>query len=366
VDPLTHGVASFALQRAFFPKAKSLTVAAMLVAGLFADLDSLAALSGPAAYITWHRGAVHSLLAALFLSPLAVILTFAALLAFGIARWDGIVIPLSKAIPSAEAHDPRTAALENVRSLLFKTSLACLASALLHLVLDVCQSDGVGLFWPFSSQRLSLDVLPKIDPWLLTILIGAIVVPELFRLVSDEIGARNKRPHGRNGALVGLLFALVYLGLRSLLHANTVASLEAHTIAGETPHRVGAFPDSTSPFLWHSVVETQSALNLVAMRSMGGEVSYASGVTALHKPDPSPILAAAQNSGSAVTFLRFARFPKATVETELEGYSVEIMDLKDQAADEKSRVIFADIHLDKNARVVGSALQWQKDRASSR
>ena len=366
MDPLTHGVASFALQRAFFPRAKFLTVAAMLVAGLVADLDSLAALSGPAAYLTWHRGAAHSVLAALFLPPLAVLLTFAALLAFGMARWGGITIPLDQAIPSAEAHPPRTAALQNARSLLFRTSLACLASALLHLVLDVCQSDGVGLFWPFSSQRLSLDVLPKIDPWLLTTLIAAIVLPELFRLVSDEIGARNKRPRGRNGAIVGLSFAFVYLGLRSLLHANTVASLEAHTIAGETPRRVGAFPDSTSPFLWHSVVETQSALNLVVMRSMGGEVGYASGVTTLHKPDPSPILAAAQNSGSAITFVRFARFPKATVETELEGYSVAILDLRDQATDENSRVIYADIHLDKNARVVWSGLQWQKDRASSR
>ena len=32
MDPLTHGVASFALQRAFFPRAKFATVAAMLVA----------------------------------------------------------------------------------------------------------------------------------------------------------------------------------------------------------------------------------------------------------------------------------------------------------------------------------------------
>jgi len=365
VDPLTHGVASFALQRAFFPRAKFLTVAAMLVAGLSADLDSIAALSGPAAYLTWHRGAAHSLLAALFLSPLAVLLTFAALLAFGMARSGGITIPVGRANPTLEAHDRDTARLQT-RSLLFRASLACLASTLLHLVLDVCQSDGVGLFWPFSSQRLSLDVLPKIDPWLLTTLIAAIVLPELFRLVSDEIGARNKRPRGHNGAIVGLSFAFVYLGLRSLLHANTVASLEAHTIAGETPRRVGAFPDSTSPFLWHSVVETQSALNLVVMRSMGGEVGYASGVTTLHKPDPSPILAAAQNSGSAITFVRFARFPKATVETELEGYSVAILDLKDQATDENSRVIYADIHLDKNARVVWSGLQWQKDRASSR
>jgi len=364
VDPLTHGVASFALQRAFFPRAKFATVAAMLVAGLLADLDSLASLLGPAAYLSWHRNQAHSLLAAFFVSNLAVIFTCGAFLIFGITRWGGIVIPMSKDAPRAEAQDSRAAALQNTKSLLFSASLACLASALLHLVFDLCQTDGIGLLWPFSSRRFSLDVLSKVDPWLLTVLIAAIALPELFRLVSDEIGARTKRPRGRTGAIVGLSFALLYLGLRVLLHGNAVGSLEAHTMAGESPHRVGAFPDSTSPFLWHSVVETESALNLVVMRSMGGEVKYASGVTTLHKPDPSPMLAAAQNSGAAIVFVRFARFPKATVRAELEGYSVEIQDLKDQATEEKSRVIFADINLDKNSKVVSSELQWQSDSGS--
>jgi membrane-bound metal-dependent hydrolase YbcI (DUF457 family) len=359
VDPLTHGVASFALQRAFFPRAKFATVAAILAAGLLADLDSLASVFGPAAYLTWHRGAAHSLLATLFLSPLTVLLTFAALVIFGIVRWGGIVIPLGKSAPPVEAHDPGTAAVQNAKSLVFTTLIACLASALLHLVLDLCQVDGVSLLWPFSARRVSLDVLPKIDPWLLTILIAAIVLPELFRLVSDEIGAHSKRPRGRNGAIVGLTFALLYLGLRALFHGNTVASLQAHTIAGETPHRVAAFPDTTSPFLWHSIVETESALNLVNMRSMGGAVSYASGVTTLRKPEPSPMLAAAQNSRAAVTFVGIARFPKATVHAETGGYIVEIRDLKDQVTEEQSRAIFAEINLDQNSKVVSSELQWQ-------
>lgn len=366
MDPLTHGVASFALQRAFFPKAKFATVAAMLVAGLLADLDSLAALFGPAAYITWHRNATHSLLAALFTAPLAVLLSFAVLLAFGIASWGGIVIPLGKGAPSEAAQDPRTTARQDAKALVYRALLACLASALLHLALDVCQTDGISLLWPLWSRRFSLDVLPKIDPWLLTVLIAAIVLPELFRLVSDEIGARSKRPRGRNGAIVGLSVVLLYLGLRVLLHANTLTSLEARTIAGETPHGVGAFPDSTSPFLWHGIVETQSAMNLVNMRSMGGEVSYASGITTLRKPDPSPVLAAAQNSGAAIVFVRFARFPKATVQTELEGYSVEIQDLKDQVTEEQSRAIFADINLDKSAKVVSSELQWQNNSGGGR
>jgi len=331
VDPLTHGVASFALQRAFFPRASWRGVVAIVAAGIALDMDWFSAGLGPWDYLRWHRAATHSLV---FLS--ALVLT-----AFLFSRfakngtWNGLLVPAA-------------------------------AVMLLHLFLDLCQSEGVALLWPFSSRPFALDWLPTIEPWLLITLIAAIALPELFRLVSDEIGARNKRPRGQNGAVVGLTVAALYIGLRALLHANAVTALEARTIAGETPQRAAAFPDSTSPFHWHGVVETRSALNIVTMRSMGGEVSYASGITTLHKPEPSPALAAAQSAQAAVRFLKFARFPKATVQAESEGFSVEIQDLKDQAAETKSRTVFADIDLDKNSRVVSSALQWQKDLESSR
>src|ERR1051326_8723222 len=71
-------------------------------------------------------------------------------------------------------------------------------------------------------------------------------------------------------------------------------------------------------------------------------------------------LTAAQSSPAAISFLKIARFPKAVVEKEAEGYSVEINDLKDRATEEKNRSIFASINLDNAANVVSSGLQWQK------
>jgi len=331
--------------------------------GLLADLDWLTYLFGPSAYLTWHRTATHSLSGAIVIALVAVSLPFAALSASGIARRGGRVIPVARgSLPKVNEDQPR-GIRQDAKAVMLS---AAFVSALLHLLLDLCQSDGMALLWPFSSRRFALDVLPSLEPWLLTILIAAILLPELFLLVNEEIGSHTKRPRGRNGAIVGLMFAVLYIGLRVLLHSNAVASLEAHTMAGEMPHRAAAFPDTTSPFLWHGVVETQSALNLVMMRSMGGEVSYASGVTTLHKPEPSPMLAAAQNSTAAVSLVKFARFPKAVVQTESEGYSVEIQDLKDQATEEQSHAIFADINLDKNCRVISSELQWQRNSPGSR
>lgn len=331
MDPLTHGVASFALQRAFFPRLPWRIVVVIIGAGVVADVDSLSAALSPTKYLQWHRTATHSLLFVFILATAAFLFA-------------------------------RFAKSETMRGL---TVVAVATASLLHLFLDIFQCDSLTPFWPVTHRRVALDVLPSIEPWLLTILVSAIVFPELFRLVSDEIGARSKQPRGRNGAIVGLTLALLYLGLRALLHANTIASLEAHTIAGETPHRVGAFPDSTSPFIWHSIVETESALNLVNMRSMGGEVSYASSVTTLHKPELSPMLAAAQGSDAAVAFVRVARFPKATVQSRTEGSIVEVQDLRDQASEEKSRSILAEIKLDKNSRVVSSELLWL-NRANAR
>lgn len=335
MDPLTHGVASFALQRAFFPRASWRSAVTVVAAGVVADLDWFTASLGPSGYLRWHRTATHSLIFVVIL----------AITVFLISRSD--------------KKDPG----EVWAGLSW---LPVAAAGLLHLFLDVLQADDVALLWPFSSRRFALDILPSLEPWLLTILIAAILLPELFLLVSDEIGSRTKRPRGRNGAIIGLTVALLYVGLRAVLHSNTVASLEAHTIAGEMPRRAAAFPDSASPFLWHGIVETQSALHLVVMRSMGGEVSYASGVTTLHKPEPSPMLTAAQNSSAAVALVKLARFPKATVQTETEGYSVEIQDLRDQAIEERARAIFADIDLDKHSRVLSSELQWQKNLTAAR
>ena len=331
----------------------------MILSGMIADSDWFSVFFGPATYLTWNRAYTHSLLgsAALLLvfalvplAPLMLALRFLGL---------GISLPLGSASKRLPGEEHWTQVKREFRKLLGFTVLACPASAILHLAMDLCQAGGIELFWPFSTHRFSLDLAPATDPWLLVMLAAAVLFPELIRLVSDEIGSRSKRPRGRNGAIIGLAFALLYFGFRGLFHGNAVIALDARTVAGEMPRRVGAFPDAASPFLWHSIVETESALHLAEMRSMGGEVSYASPVTTLRKPEPSPVLSAAQTSPAAVAFLKIARFPKATVQKETTGYSVEIHDLKDQAT-ESRRAIFADINLDNAAHVVSDELQWQK------
>jgi len=328
VDPLTHGVASFALQRVLSPRATWRSVVAIVGAGVIADVDWFTASLGPAQFLRWHRTGTHSVSFVLMIAIAAFLFSLRTKHVAG-ELWRGF------------------------------SWVAVALAASLHLTLDIFQADSIALFWPFSQRRFALDLLANLDPWLLVILVAAILLPELFRLVGEEIGAPNKSPRGRNGAIVGFALLALYIGYRAVVHGNAVAALEAHTIAGEMPRRAAALPDSTSPLLWHGIVETESTVNLVTLRSAGGEVTDATGVTTLHKPEASPLLSAAQNSPVAVAFVKFARFPKATVEKETEGYSVEIQDLKDQATEEKGRAIFADITLNQNQQVVSSELQWQ-------
>ena len=107
----------------------------------------------------------------------------------------------------------------------------------LHLAMDAAQWQGVELFWPFNPARIAADWLPSIDPWIIAILIAAIALPEFFHLVSSEIGAKDKRPRGFVGAIVGLVFVLVYIGLRAELHGTAVSQLRNRVYVGENPRQ---------------------------------------------------------------------------------------------------------------------------------
>ena len=233
-------------------------------------------------------------------------------------------------------------------------------AGLLHVAMDACQSEGVTLLWPFRGTRVALDWLPNFDPWIPAILLLAILVPELFRLVSSEIGAKTRTPRGRSGALLGLAVLVIYAGVREASHANAGAILRTATYAGETPKRAAAFPDSASPFTWHGVVETPSALHTLDVSLMPGAYFNPDGALTLRKPENSPLLQAAQKTSAAQQFLAIARFPKATIEHETAGYSVEIRDLRYAAMRQALGAVEVNVNLDRAGNVTFADLEWQK------
>lgn len=332
MDVFTHALASLALIRAALPRAPRAAWAVILVAGTIADLDALSAVFGPSAYLTWHHTYTHSLVASLVAVALLTI----------------TYVLLTR----------RSAPLRISAAALFAIALL---AAWLHLAMDACQSEGVALFWPFSSRQIAADWLANVDPWIIAVLLAAILLPELLRLVSDEIGAKDKSPRGRLGAIIGFVFVILYVGVRVTFHSNVLAAMQARTYRGESPRRAAAFPEPASIFTWHGIVETDSALHeLVVNAAPGASFDAENGVT-LFKPESSPVLDRARDSDAAKRFLGVARFPKATVEKTSAGFEVQLRDLRYAAASETRREIAVLVKIDAGGRVAGDALVWARD-----
>ena len=355
MDIVTHGLASLAVARGFFPRAGKAAIASAVLGGCIADIDWLSNYFGPSAFLTWHGTYTHSILAAILISLLILPIPVATI------RRKGLFILLPA--PEAEAtHVARDAARNRALRTLFMVTLAApLCAALLHIAMDACQSNGVMLFWPFISRRFAADWLPRIDPWILTILIACIALPELLHLVSSEIGAKSKKPRGQTGAIIGLALVFVYVGARAILHSNVVALMESRTFHGETPRRVSVFPEALSILAWHGVVETESAVSEIDVDAASPQAFDADSSVRQFKPDPSPALDAARNTIVARRFLATAQIPKASLEKTEAGYVVVLRDLRYAAAGETAHEIAAVIELDLNNKVTSQELVWARD-----
>jgi membrane-bound metal-dependent hydrolase YbcI (DUF457 family) len=329
MDVATHALASLTLARAIVPRAPRISWAVAIFAGTVADLDFISAYFGPSAYFAWHRTYLHSIFASLFFAA-AISLLYRAL----------------APKPTQE------------RFSFFAAFVTAMLAQWLHLAMDACQWQGVALFWPFSARRLATDWLANVDPWTIVILVVSLALPELLHLVSAEIGARDKKPRGRTAAIVAFAAVFVYIATRATLHSNVVATLEARTYGGETPRRAGAFPETASPFVWHCLVDTESAIHQITASVAPGAPFDPERSVNLFKPEPTPMLDAARNTTTAKRFLSVARFPKATVQKTPTGYEVQFRDLQNAAAGDTQREVVAIVNLDESSKVLSGELRW--------
>src|SRR5271163_4535760 len=331
---VTHGLASLALARAAWPRAPRRMWIVAVAAGVIADVDLASAWWGAGAYLHWHRTYTHGLLTAAVVAAL-----------FGTGY--------------------RFLADDDLRGR-FSTSNAlvlALAACCLHLLMDMFGWEGAAVLWPFSSRRFAMDLVVNADPWIIAVLLGALLFPELLHLVGAEIGVQDKKPRGRIGALVGFAMIVFYLGLRANFHSEVMTLLESRSFHGESAKRAAAFPEALSPVSWHSVVETERALHELTVMVGPVEAFDPESADTSFKPEPSAALEAAQKTRAAQDFLKVARFPHATVESSTAGSRVEIRDLRYAAVGETKREILVAVSLDTANRVVAQEIAWAQDAA---
>ncbi len=214
MEPVTHALTSIALGRAGLNKITRAATPMLLVSGLIADVDWVTRLAGAAAFLHGHRTATHSL------AGTAVIVA-----AVAAASWF------------AGRKYPKFAVG------IFPALAICAVGAGAHLLLDLLNGYGVKLLWPFSAKWFAWDLADSMDSWILFFLLAGLLIPELFRLVLEEIGSKPKR-HGRQrGAIVSLAMCRLdsSRGGHSRTNERSRCSIRA-SIAGKRRSSWGRFP----------------------------------------------------------------------------------------------------------------------------
>ena len=334
MDPLTHALTSYALARALAPAAPNRTTLLVVAAGIAPDLDLLANLAGPSAGMRFGGAVTHSALGATVL---------AAVIAFSFCAW--------------ERKQPG-----DRHSYLAGFGFAALGIGS-HLLLDLTNSFGLALLWPFSPERTAWSLTPLLDPILLSVLLLALLLPGLFRLITDEIGARSGKRAGRGWAIAALVFLAFYCGARFLLHTRAVTLLGSSQFHGRAALHVGAFADSANPFHWLGVVETEASIEEVEVPLGPGTAFNPDRSRTYFKPEASPALDAAHGAPEAMRFLALARFPCASIERTGDGWRVQFRDIGFSPLRDARGYLFAAVELDGQARVIREELGHAEERA---
>ena len=336
MEILTHALIALILVRAgqkFLPRYGA---AMLAVAGVAADLDFLSYFGGPSAYLRFHRGVLHSVLGS-FLLVCVLALVF---WAFG----------RRVAARKPDSNLPQFSFLAAI--------VVCSIGIVVHVFFDLASGIGVQLFWPFRQKWTAWNLVSTLDPWILVVLVLGLALPELLRLVSEEIGERKRGPRGRVAAVVTLLALLIYFGARAGLHSRALDELNAREYHGAPVLSAGAFPSSISPLDWRGVAATENDIEVLEISLAPGARFDPDRAVRYYKPEDSAALEAAQNAAAAKTFLRYARFPLASLEREDEGYRFTLRDLRFAASDTGADNITVQVELGMDSRVTSEELRY--------
>lgn len=287
--------------RAGLNRKTALATATLTLAAEAPDLDVLSRFGGSAFGLNHHRGFTHSFL--------GIPLVAAAVVAFIYLLWR---------LRGRKTRNPN---LPPRWGLLF--AFACLAG-LSHLLLDFTNNYGVRPFWPFSERWYSWDIVFIFEPVIFVVLLLGLIIPGLFSLINEEIGARSKvaMPRGRLAATLALLSVFTCWGVRDYEHRRAVAALEARNYEGADAIRVSAYPYWVNPFRWHGVVETPAFFATMDVDSLTPEVDPEAQMQIHYKPEETPITLAAKKTYLGRVYLSWAQYPITETE-ELQNDPIE-------------------------------------------
>src|ERR1700722_9392625 len=182
LEPVTHFLFGGGAGRAGRNRKTARATATLTLAAEAPDLDVLSRFGGSAFGLNHHRGFTHSFLGV----PIVAV----------------VVVGFIYLLWRLRGRQTRNPNLPPRWRLLF--AYACLAGVS-HILLDFTNNYGVRPFWPFSERWYSGDIVFILDPILLLVLALGLVLPSLFGLINEEIGAGGRASHAPRGRLAATL-----------------------------------------------------------------------------------------------------------------------------------------------------------------
>ncbi len=341
MEPITHLLTGACLARAGLNRATPLATTTLVLAAEAADIDIVWLSKGPVFYFGHHRGITHTFVGAPFVALLVLALVY--------ALWR-IAQHFARPGPMGCAGCPPGAVPSPRRPHWGIIYLLAVLSGFVHILLDYTNSYGVRPFMPFSYRWYSWDIVNIYDGLLWAVLLAGLLVPGLFRLVNEEIGARSKGPRGRGGAIFALVAIVLIWGVRDYEHRQAVGVAQSVQYQGAEPVRASAFPYSTNPFKWHCVAETPNLLAMFVVDSSKPEIDSQGKMRIRYKPEETPVTIAAKKTYLGHVYLDWAQYPMTEQEQLPDGsYEVRFYDLRYDLP-ERGRVLRSAVILDKDLR----------------
>jgi membrane-bound metal-dependent hydrolase YbcI (DUF457 family) len=331
VGPVTNALTALALARAGQTRLPRYGMAILVVAGVAPDLDYLSYFGGPSAFLRFHRAVLHSIDGVAFLALVTAVFFLA--------------------IDKRRKHqNSRPGAKPPLRFVPALIVAAVGVSA--HDLLGVASGVGVELLWPFRTQRYAWNLLATVDIWILIVLAAALLIPELLRLVSEEIGERRKRVRGRFAAILGLVAVTGYVGARAALHSRAIDLIMSNDYQRRTPLSADAFPLNSGPLEWRGVAATDTTLEEIPVSFAPGAQFDPERSRTIYKPQDSSALEAGEAAADTQFYLGYARFPLASVAQLEDGYRFEVHDLQFADGDLGPENTFVRVELNGKLQIV--------------
>ena len=304
MEPVTHFLFGACLGRAGFNRRTALATAAMTLAAEAPDIDVLGEFKGPVFNFAHHRGFTHSFL--------------------GLILTSAVVVSLIYVIWRLRGRKLNNPNLPPRWGLLF---LLAYFAGLTHILLDFTNNYGVRPFWPFWEKWYSWDIVYIVEPIMLILMVGGLVLPSFFSLINEEVGARQRGPKGRLAAAIALAGIVCLWGVRDYEHRRALNALDARTYEGANPLRVSAYPYMLNPFHWYGIAETKS---FFAQMDVTSEVDPGGQMQVRYKPEETAVTLAAKGSYLGRVYLDWAQYPVTEVEQlpGNRGYIVRFRDLR--------------------------------------